>query len=38
MSSPETRRMMLQIAETYERMIVFEKGMAEARGSLALRG
>ena len=31
MSNPETRRMMLQIAETYERMIAFEKGIEAAK-------
>lgn len=31
MTNAETRRMMLQIAETYKRMIEFEKGMAAAR-------
>lgn len=31
MSNPETRRMMLRIAETYERMIEFEKGMEAAK-------
>ena len=27
MSNPETRKMMLQIAETYERMIVFQENL-----------
>ena len=31
MSNPETRRMMLQIAETYERMVAFEKGIEAAK-------
>jgi hypothetical protein len=31
MSNPETRRMMLLIAETYERMIEIEKDMEAAK-------
>jgi hypothetical protein len=31
MSNPENRRMMLLIAETYERMIALEEGIAAAK-------
>ena len=31
MSNPETRRMMLLIAETYERMIAFQEGIEAAK-------
>jgi len=31
MTNPETRRMMLRIAETYERMIEFEKTAGAAK-------